>query len=218
VDTVRVSFSALLRVANNDRYVLFQSALRPSSFEPPGGVYKFFHPAAAILDAVGFQAERHETTVSDTSADLRGFIPARSVRRFTAWFDSEAYREDPTECLRRELCEELEDVALPDLTHRVPRLTFRYVRTVVEGPDRCAGRPYRQLRRFDIFDLSSHDRRSGGLRAQLLQAAADPAVPSVLTAGTDEIRHGRAGVALLAPQSAFLFGSTRHHPDIPPVR
>jgi hypothetical protein len=215
---VRVSFSSLLRVKYDDSYVLFHAQFRPGSFGPPGGVYKYFDPAVRILEGLGFEEDHPGRFIDVTRYDIRGFLPAGSVRGFLRWFASGCYREDAVECLHRELVEELVEVGVPELVDDVPGLTFTHLRSVVEGPGPAPGRNYRQLRRFDVCELVMVDGRANRFRRRLLDAGADPGTPFVLCANASDIRHGRVGDVLIAPQTAFLIGRSRIFQDLPPAR
>lgn len=215
---VRVSFSVLLRIRDNDRYVVFDSLTRPGSYGPPGGAIKYFPPATGILEQLGFQQETRSLRAEPTGFDLRGLVPARSARGFLHWFDTGAYREDPIECLRRELAEELVEVGLADLDVDPHALGFRPVRTVIEGPDVVPHRPFVQLRRFEVFELVAKETVALELVRALAAAGADPDFPGVVCADRAEIEHGRCGAALLGPHCAFLVGDQRLAPDLPAVR
>jgi hypothetical protein len=217
-DRVRISFSVLLRLADDDRFVLFDAPKRPGAFGPPGGVVKFFPPAGRILDSLGFQPERTGSPHRKLKADLRGTLPAGALRRFRAWFASGAYRETADECLRRELREELAEVGVLGLDGMVSELEFTPVRTVREGPDSVPGKSYRQLRGFDVRELKMTNSAARDLGRTLAEAGEDDAYPGVLLAGFDDIAHGRVDRALIAPQSAFLSGPSRLAPDLPPLR
>lgn len=215
---VRVSLSVLLRIRNNDRYILFNSLSRPGSYGPPGGVLKYFPAATGILEEFGFQQETRSLRGEVTGFDLRGLVPARSIRAFLRWFDTGAYREDAAECLRRELEEELGEIGFtgPDIDARA--LLFHRIRTVVEGPDPMPHRRFRQLRRFEIFDLLVPNTAALDLVRALAAAGANPDDPGVVCADRTEIAHGRSGAALLGPHCAFLLGPRRLAPDLPAVR
>jgi hypothetical protein len=213
---VRISFSVLLRISDDDRYVLFNSPSRPGTCGPPGGVIKYFPPAARILEHLGFQQERGGARPEAKRWDLRGRLPDRSVRQFLNWYRTGAYREDATECLRREFAEELCEVGLSHLAD-LPTLSFAPVRTVVEGPQDVPGKPYRQLRRFEVYDLQTSDGVALRLCEQLFEIGADTLFPDVICATRADVAHGRLGPSLIAPQSAFLFGAGRLTPDVPPI-
>lgn len=214
---LRVSFSALLRVRDEGRHVLFHTPERPGLFSPPGGVFKYFEPAAPELERLGFREQWIGTHRDVMRCDLRGFIPRRSMRGFRHWFASGAYREDSAECLRRELIEELGEVGFPELARDVRGLTFAHVGTSFEGPADVPGKPYRQLRRFEVHDLVATSGGAARLRRELMDLGEDPQVGTVLCATAEEIAHGRAGRGLIAPQAALLAYARKIHADVPAV-
>lgn len=215
--TVRLSFSALLKLGEDGRYVLFHTPNRPGVFSPPGGVFKYFEPAVPILEALGFRPENVEIWREVMRRDFRGFLPARSLGRFRRWFASGAYREDSGECLRRELIEELGEVGFPELAAYARGLVFAPVGTTWEGPREVPGRPYRQVRRFEIHDLVPTAGGGARLSRELLDRAADPSVETIVAASADEIVRGRVGRALVAPQTCLLLHRGRLYSDIPPI-
>jgi SMODS-associated NUDIX domain len=215
---IRVSFSVLLRIRHNDRYVLFASLSRPNSYGPPGGAIKYFPAATGILEQFGFQQETRGLRVEPTGFDIRGLVPARSARDFLHWFDTGAYREDAVECLCRELDEEFHEVGLTTVDIDIRTWDFRPVRTVLEGPDVVPHRQFLQLRRFEIYDVAARDTAMLELIRSLAAAGVDPAFPGIVCADRAEIAHGRCGEALLGPHCAFLVGSRRFAPDLPAVR
>ncbi|RSM57354.1 hypothetical protein DMH03_29490 [Amycolatopsis sp. WAC 01376] len=215
---IRVSFSALLRVTDDDRYVLFDSPARPSSYGPPGGVFKVHPPAGRILESWGFQPDRTAEGADRMKGDLRGLLPADSLRFFQEWFDTGAYRETAAECLCRELREEMSEVGIGAPGWSLGSLTFDPIRTVREGPGAVPGKPYLQLRNFEVYELSTRSPEAVRLRRELVEAGHDDSCPGVICASFDDITHGRLGRALIAPQSAFLAGSTRLAADLPSLR
>jgi hypothetical protein len=56
------------------------------------------------------------------------------------------------------------------------------------------------------------------LRAELVYAGTDDAVPSVICATAADISYGRAAKAMIAAQAAYLIGDSRIHEDIPAMR
>ncbi|MFJ7218656.1 hypothetical protein [Amycolatopsis sp. NPDC098790] len=215
---VRISFSTLLRVTDDDRYVLFDSPKRPGAYGPPGGVVKFHPPAVRLLESWGFRPDRATAGAEKMRSDLRGMLPVRSLRRFQAWFATGAYRETAEECLRRELWEELAEVGLSALRPHTRRLSFISVRTVLEGPSSVPGKDFLQLRRFDIHDVAMVTSDAVRLRRELVESGYDAERSGVICANYDDIAHGRLNRALIAPHSALLAGEARLAADLPPVR
>ncbi|PPK71240.1 hypothetical protein CLV40_101429 [Actinokineospora auranticolor] len=215
---VRVSYAAFLRIPDDGCYVLVHNRSRPGAYGPPGGVFKFFEPGARVLDQLGFRPERPAARGAGTRSDVRGLLPRRSLRGFRAWFDSGTYREDAVECLNRELGEALAESGFAHVASDLGGSAFRPVRTVVEGPYAVPGVSWWQVRRFEIHELVATTAAAARLRHRVLELAADPAVPSVIGATTEDIIHGRCGPALVAPPTAYLIGDRRLHPDLPPLR
>src|SRR5690242_18787118 len=100
--TMRVSYSAILRVRQEDRYLLIENIHRRGSYGPIGGVYKRLAASDLSLDPLEFLP--HSVT-REMAADIRGFIPRHRMRAFDDWFRLMRARESVTECLRRELDE-----------------------------------------------------------------------------------------------------------------
>ncbi|HEV2639912.1 MAG TPA: hypothetical protein VGX23_32565 [Actinocrinis sp.] len=213
--TLRVSFSALLRVRDRGQIVLLRTPARPETFSPPGGVFKYFEPAAPELERLGFHEERTGPRGEAARFDLRGFVPYRARGRFRRWFAAGAFREDAAQCLRRELAEELAEVGFGRLAGRLRGLALRPVGCTEEGPDPVPGKPYLQLRHFEILELAPAPGHGVALHRELLDLARDPAVDSVIGATADQVLHGRTAEGIVAPQSALLFFSRRVHADVP---
>ncbi|MCA2227376.1 SMODS-associated NUDIX domain-containing protein [Nonomuraea aurantiaca] len=217
VGTVRVSLSTLLRIKEGDRYVLFHTPYTPGSYGPPGGVVKFHHSAQQHLDRFSFREELRAAHAGVMQRDLRGFVPARRLASFLRWFHSGSGRESATECLRRELREELSEIGYPDLRAEVESLAFRFVRRVAEPPRKVPGRDYRQVRLFEVYDLETGDEAASRLSSRLLDSGRDANDQRVILASSQDIVGGRYGELFIGPQSAFLFGTRRYRQDIPPV-
>jgi hypothetical protein len=219
-----VSFCALLRVRDDDCYVLFHSITRPNSYGPPGGVYKY-RPAPdpdgeARLERLGFRDEpKPKGLVCDMRHDLRGFISSRSAKAFLRWFASGAGRESAAECLRRELAEELAEIEHPELIPEVAALKFSPVRVVRQGLHREPGSTHLHLRRFEIYDIAVDGNEAAArFKRRLLELAEDPSSDLIVGVGAQDIEYGRCAAGLIGGHAAFLIGTKRFHPPIPAVR
>lgn len=112
---LRVSFSALLRVEHEGRYLLVRQGLhRPDQLGPLGGVYKVLGdgvPNELDFRPLPVDDEARARSISD---DLRGTIPAHQLGPLVRWFDRRVGRE--SDALHREVQEELGEtgVVLPD--------------------------------------------------------------------------------------------------------
>ncbi|MGW2562101.1 SMODS-associated NUDIX domain-containing protein [Streptomyces sp. NPDC001514] len=212
----RVSVAVLLRLHDEDHYVLFGSVTRPGAFGPPGGVVKYHDSARPTLERLGFEPESRSSDAM--RLDLRGFLPAARVLGFARWLYRGVDREAATECLRRELLEELGEVGHDELAPLAREVGFTPVRRVIDGPMKVAGESYRQVRFFEVYDLVLDKPDATELRTALLTLAGDPTEPQVIGASRREITRGRAELNVVLPQSAFLTGDRRLREDIEPVR
>lgn len=212
---MRVSVAVLLRLQDEDHYVLFDSLARPGAFGPPGGVVKYQDQARHSLDGLGFEAEMRSREMMRN--DLRGFLPAWHVPGFAQWLRKGSGREPWTECLRRELVEELDEVGHSELAPAARSVNFVSVRSVIDGPLRVSGESYRQIRFIEVYDLLVDGTESAGLRTSLLSLARDETDPHVVGASRNDIARGRVGAFVIAPQSAFLIGGRRLREDMLPV-
>ncbi|MEV1242741.1 hypothetical protein ACIBO2_23795 [Nonomuraea sp. NPDC050022] len=215
--TIRVSLSVLLRIKVGDQYVLFHTPYTPGSYGPPGGVFKFHHSAQHVLDRFSFREELRVAHAGVMQRDLRGFVPARRLAPFLRWFHQGSGRESATECLRRELREELSEIGHPELAAEVESMGFQFVRRVAEPPRNVPGRDYRQVRLFEVYDLELVDEAASRLRRRLLDHAQDPDDQQVILVSGQDIVNGRYGTLFIGPQSAFLFGTRRYRQDVPPI-
>jgi hypothetical protein len=215
---LRVSVAALLRIKDDDGYVLFHHPFRPYAYGPPGGVVKYTGGARQALDAVGFVEQRSPGRESTMAHDLRGFVPARNGIAFLRWYASGADRESAAQCLLRELREELAEVGHPDLAALTDDLRFSLVRSVSEAPRPTPGKPYRTLRQFEVYDVIVDSPQAAELVRRLVALGRQPQDKEILLASITDIEEGRCGQYLISPQSAFLFGDRRIHDDVPALR
>jgi hypothetical protein len=172
---VRVCCAAVLRVREDDRIVLVESASRPGAFAPPGGVLRCSEP----LGQLGF--------AGDNDHHLRGYLPTRSIEAFVRWFESGTGREDGEECLRRALAGVLAEFGVPGQNLSFDRLGAEIECSAVE------------LRGFEFYDLAP-----GPARDRLLALAADPRVHTVFSASSAQVAAGRVGTAVIAPHARYL--------------
>jgi len=173
--TVRVCCAAVLRVAEDDRIVLVESALRPGAFAPPGAVLRLAEPLGELDFA------------SDDDHHLRGSLSTRSIEGFVRWFESGTGREDGEECLRRALAGVLAEFGVPGQNLSFARLGVEAECSAVE------------LRGFEFYELAP-----GPARDRLLVLAADPRVHAVVSATAAQVTAGRVGPAVIAPHARYL--------------
>lgn len=208
---VRISCSTALRIVDrHGLYLLAQTRLRRETFGPFGGVFKYRESARSRFDEIGF--EEQVTNQTATERDLRGFLPASSVSNFLRWFRKGIGRESDTECLKRELREELGEVALSDLTQLVDELEFVFVREVIEPPVDVENAGHMQMRIFRIYELDTRVEAAASMRDQLLRRSQNN--DRLVLATSNQIRSGRAG-RLIGHHAGYLFSNARVRPNEP---
>jgi hypothetical protein len=207
---MRVSFSAILKIERDGRYLLIRNLHRPETFAPLGGVYKYFKPAKSELDKFSF---RGQVIDADMRSDLRGFIAESALKSFQDWFASGANRESGNECMRRELEEELAEVGLsPSLVS--PELRFRAVRSTTEGPEFVRSMGLKQFRTFDVYELIEDSPGAASLVEALVDRARQSA--DLLWVSAEDARRGRAETRqLVAAHVPYLFGTKRYREGDP---
>lgn len=176
---------------------------------------KYQEGARRTLERLGFEPEGRNREVM--RHDLRGFLGALRVLGFARWLSKEVDRETATDCLRRELVEELGEVGHEELVPLAREVGFRSARRVIDGPLKVPGETYKQIRFFDVYDLVTDKPEATRLRDALLELADDTTEGLVIGANRAEIARGRAQAHVVLPQSAFLAGDKRFREDLTPA-
>jgi hypothetical protein len=216
-DDARIAFAAILRVRTDDqKYLLVRNAGRNEAFTPFGGVYKYRHAAAHSLEKLDF---RPEVIRDDMKLDLRGFLPRKHVIKISDWFVKNVDRESPTECLSRELTEELAEAGIQDPLLRPNRLEFEKLRIVFEGPQEIKSDiSYTQLRIFEVFDIARASDDARQFEETLIAHARRQRSKhrSLLLVSEREIFAGRAGTGeVIGNPAGYLFTQKRILPEGP---
>lgn len=102
---IRLSLAYLLRIEVQGKYLLVKSNRIPNSYQPVGGVYKYYDSARHFLACIHALPDHSITQDDDSEDDLRLLLSARwRLRKFLKWFFGRQQREaDPW----REFYEEL---------------------------------------------------------------------------------------------------------------
>jgi transcriptional regulator with XRE-family HTH domain len=210
---IRVAFSALLRIADADRFVLVRNLHRKETFGPFGGVFKYLNEAQSTLDNCEFKPQVIEPR-DDMRNDLRGFLPQQHLKNILAWYRKGFGRESSEQCLIRELKEELKEAGLSGNLNCPTDIEFRQVRSVAEGPASVPGQLYKQYRIFEVLDPITGNRETDEFLRRLFEMAHQHS--NLLIARSQEIYAGRSksGV-VIGPQSGYLLGKKRIRPDDP---
>jgi hypothetical protein len=103
---IRLTIAYLFRIEVNGKYLLVKSNRLNNTFQPVGGVYKYFHPEATLeLNQMGIVTDNHIPNDEVNEYDLRLKQDNKwNLRKFLTWFFENKQREtDPW----REFYEEL---------------------------------------------------------------------------------------------------------------
>jgi hypothetical protein len=95
-----------MRIEVDGKLLLIRGTRFPNQFQPVGGVYKFKEGGRHEAQAMGVKSDDAIPLDAVNSGDLRVRVPALSVPRFIAWFESGRGREiDPHREVHEELVE-----------------------------------------------------------------------------------------------------------------
>jgi len=203
---VRVSFAALLCLAVDGQYILFNTG----RVGPPGGAFQYLPSAASDLAEMGFQQERPNVS------DLRGKLTGGALPTLLRWFATNAgvHREDGTTCLRRELGEELAEVGFGEFSSLTERMRFEMVRRIVEHRPATTPHHSHQLRQMEVYISTAGCDQNQRLVDRLVELAVDPAVTTVMAVTASDIEAGHSGSTRIAPHAAYLVGDRLFHANV----
>jgi 3',5'-cyclic AMP phosphodiesterase CpdA len=225
IETIRVSMAALLRLDNDNKYLLVRSNHRPELFAPFGGVFKYRLEAITSLKDIGFVSEhcalnKRVDLEQDLDRDLRGYIARENLELFISWFNLQINREVSVDCLQRELCEELNQAKVPsNLIESASEYTFRHIRTVQDGPKPTPW-GYDIFRHFEIYEPDYNDQNHGTRNRQItldLFNSADDHHSDLLVVDLPAMHRLRAnrGETLAVTVDYFFSATKREHEPTP---
>lgn len=92
---IRLSISYLYRIECNGKFLLVKSKRIDNTYQPVGGVYKYFHPEAdADLARMSIVPDNNITNDDVSEFDLRvKMLKRKNLRKFLKWFVSQTERE-----------------------------------------------------------------------------------------------------------------------------
>jgi len=208
---IRVAMSALIRIASGDRYILVRNLHRPETFAPIGGVYKYFQDGQSRLDGLEF---RPQSIDAEMVNDVRGFLPYKHLNDFIRWFQDGHGRESASECLHRELQEEMAEAGLQSQSDEISGVRFVQVRTINEGPEAIAAEHYLQFRIFEVYDLVAASSKGAEL-IRRLEAHATLGGEMIWVTSQEIIRGRDRNGHVVGAHTPYLFGHTRYRSQDP---
>lgn len=143
-ETIRLSFSYLIRIKVNNKYLLVLSGHKRNSFGPIGGVYHIKYNDY-VYNKLGFS---RDSSPGDPE-DVRGTIVGKNIKKFIKWFNKKKDREVSPE---REFNEEFLSSKLIDKT-AFKEQSFKFICTKYKGISFGHHYGCNELLRFDIYEL-----------------------------------------------------------------
>lgn len=120
-------------------------------------------------------------------------------------------RETSSECLIRELIEELDEISRPS-PFPSKRIRFRRIRTIVEEPQFIPALGKVQYRIFEIHEFDDGDLPKEEMVDAL--AAAGVGSKDLIWATADEMKRGRhLDGGIIGSHAPYLFGTERYRGD-----
>lgn len=94
----------IYRICIDGKYLLVQNSHRPNSYQFVGGKYKYYDQAVSDLQKLDMQPDDKLGQGSNRKNDIAFYIPARKLKSFINWFESQINRDiDCTREFREEL-------------------------------------------------------------------------------------------------------------------
>lgn len=147
-NNIRFSCAYLFRIKVNDKYLLVRDEQGRGTFQPVGGVYKYFDDSF-LTYTHAVQCTRFGNN-SDLDCDLRIIVPRKYVNKFKRWYQKEVERETPDN-LYREFEEEVIDrLGFMDLS-AFDAIRYKYCGQHIESSR--LGEKDMQIRIADIVEL-----------------------------------------------------------------
>ncbi|MBD5447572.1 MAG: hypothetical protein HDR32_07495 [Treponema sp.] len=104
---IRVSMSYVYRICVDDKYLLVQNSHRKTTYQFVGGKYKYYKQSESELRKLKMRLDDKLGQGFNRKNDIAFFIPAKNLKKFIDWFDSQIYRDiDCTREFREELLQD----------------------------------------------------------------------------------------------------------------
>lgn len=208
---IRVSIAGILKIKQDNKYILIRSHRRPEQFGPIGGVFKYHSLAIPDLERFNF---RQDPAVDESmKLDMRGIIKGKYLLAFMRWFKSHKNRE--IEPLTRELIEELNEISLEKEAESIQALQYNLVQTAHEGPYAVSGHNYMQFRYFEIYQFDIDDSRTKRIFDAII--ASEEQNTDIIAVTSEEILKRRADSGeLIGTHCGYLIGEKASGPEPAP--
>lgn len=212
---MRVSFSVLLKIEYQGKYLLIRNRLRPQNFGPIGGALKYSISAKPFLDSIDFEPDDIHSKIENKKLkrDLRGFIEAKNLFKIMDWYEKGMNREN--NCLHRELKEELQEINMEQLLANLNTPEFLLIRKIYEKPHKVPGKSFLQFRILRIEEFSQDYLNDSKILEEFARVELESS--DLIWVTSDEIRVGidSQGNQLGAHCNYLLTGKKILHEDRP---
>jgi hypothetical protein len=203
---IRISCASLLKIEDENKFLLIRNRLRPNFYCPIGGALRYSSSATSFLKEIDFQHDGSHSQINaeKLKRDLRGFIPAKNLFKFIEWYAKSKDREENS--LHREIAEEFTEIRLGRLLKYTKGIEFNFLKEITEIPHSVSGKKFLQFRILRIYELSS-DFTDLNLLMKNIKIENNP---NLIWVTSDEIEQGRDdNHNLIGSNSSYLISNKK---------
>lgn len=203
---IRISCASLLKVEDENRFLLIRNKLRPNLYSPIGGANRYSTTAISFLRDIEFQHDGNHSQIKGDKLkrDLRGFIPSKNLFKFIEWYSKNKDREENS--LGREIPEELTEIQLGKILKHTKGIEFNFIKEITETPHPVSGKNFLQFRILKIYEISI-DSVDLNLFLESIKAEDNP---NLIWVTSDEIEQGRdSNHNLIGSNASYLIANKK---------
>jgi hypothetical protein len=203
---IRISCASLLKIENENKFLLIKNKLRPNLYSPIGGANRYSTSATSFLKEIDFQHDGNHSKVKvdKLKRDLRGFLPAKKLFKFIDWYSKSKDREENS--LHREINEEFTEIQLGKILKYTKDVEFNFLKEITEVPHSVSGKNFLQFRILRVYEISS-DFEKLNLLIENLKTENNP---NLIWVSNDEIQQGRdENHNLIGSNTCYLIGDKK---------
>jgi hypothetical protein len=192
---IRISCASLLKLEHDNKYLLIKNKLRPNYYSPIGGAIRYSTSANSFLYSIEFQHDGNHSQIKDNKLkrDIRGFISAKNLFKFTDWYSQGKDREENS--LHREISEELTEIGLGKLLKHTKQIEFNFLKEITETPKSVSGKHFLQFRILRVYEISADFKDLDNFKKEIINENHEALIwvtPEEIAQGRDE-KHNYIG-------------------------
>lgn len=165
---IRVSISYVYRICVDDKYLLVQNSHRKTTYQFVGGKYKYYEQAESELRKLKMRLDDKLGKNEIRENDIAFFIPAKNLKKFINWFDSQIYRDiDCAREFREELLQNKKTqtpVLDENLFANIKFMKICTVKTPITKSPADSGWNCLEYKQYDVLDPVFTERQEEALR------------------------------------------------------